>query len=329
MKTNKDIKTKSLIAMCLVITGFAEFSEKVKKLYEGTNDVYSLCVDINKISKGEYVFGKRKLKDFYEKNKQVIDNIQNHLSIQDFIYENYNSNGCLDYNVKYFYNHLKSHLFEVNKILDLLYKLDSLGFKELQFDPNMDFAKNDYEIDMNFGHNFNMYYLENMEVIPNYDKNTIKYKTTGSNYEIKVKPYLNREISSNDREIKLNSLTMDPDKLPKNLTKENTFDKLLNLKIEKDEDLVVNSVQLSVGVYDLKNQFDYTEQILRKIDVVKDKKELSKLLTIMSSCIDDLLCVCKDYDKKIVDDNESITKELLEKEKQIYLRKRYYDKVED
>ena len=328
MKKNKEIYVKDLIALCYIIDEFDKFNKELKELYIQNGDLYSQSFDINKLSKNEYVFGKKNIKDFYLSNKNIIENIQNHLSIQDFVYNSYNSLGEPNYNILYFHNYLMEHRNEINIILDLLFELNKLGFKSLYFDSNIDFSKNDYEIAMNFEHNFNIYYLENMVSIPNYDQNTVKYKSLGSNYEIIVKPHLNEEISFYDRKIKLNSLIFDYNKLPKELSKENIFDKILTLKKDREKELVVNSVKLSVCVYDLKSQFEITEQIIKEIDSVEDKVELVKLLGTIGGSIKQLLSICNKYDNNIEENNESITREILEKEKQIYLRKRFYNSTD-
>ena len=139
-----------------------------------------------------------------------------------------------------------------------------------------------------------------------------------------------QEISDYGRKIELNSLLFNPNTLPQEINKENIYGKLLKAKNEQTEktSLIRNSVDLSIGVSDLEQQFNYTSEIINKLSGVKNKEELVKILSSIKEDLKKLKSLSVEYDNSILQEEPSLTPEVLEKEKSLYLNRRYLESID-
>ena len=240
-----------IIALCHIIDDFEEFQKRLTTMLTSKTNRHFLT-QIDDISHGRFRIGAQKVKQFYSENKTVIDTINQYSTIVRFIHYNYGSSGVPFKGLQFFYEYIFHHKDKIKQILGVLVKLKKLGFNNFEFNEDLDFTKTEYNTSTKFSGW--VYYVDNIQVIPNYDENTIHYKTTNSNYEMPL-------LSSSEGDyyecycstIVLNSLLFDPTRLPDNLNKETIFDPLLEAKNAQKEqtESIRNSVNLRLCVTDL------------------------------------------------------------------------------
>lgn len=332
-KTPISVHVNHLIALCYILNDYDEFTKNLTRLIKvkhknNTDIVYNLY----KISKGQVVIGSKKVKKFYQNNKSVIDTINKFSSISEFITHNYDWHGNLreEPGVDFFYKYITSHQKDLERILSLLEQINKLGFDRLEFNEELDFTNNEYQIYTRFNDNFRISYLDNMEAVPNYRSDVVEYKTTGSNYEIVAHVSFSDLSKYDEKEIIVNSLLFDYKRLPEDITKEFTFDRIVSLKKEQQEDCdsIRNSVDLSIGVDDLYSQFGTTSRIIERLKNVESKEQLREILLGIKSYLDQLKSISSKYDDSVSQSDSTITKEKLQEEKQLYLKRRYWASID-
>ena len=316
----------NLIALCHILNAYTEFTQNLPKLIK-TKYNRDIVYNLYKISKGKLVVGSKKVKKFYQENKSVIDTINKFSNICIFINYNYDWQGNLseESGLNFFYKYISTHQESLERILSVLEKIKKLGFDKLEFDEEIDFTNTKYKIDARLGGNFDIAYFDNIEVVPNYQKGVVEYRTTESNYKIIAKVSFG-ELSKYGKTIIVNSLLFDPKRLPEDVTKESIFDKIVSLKSNQQEncDTIRNSVDLSIGVDDLYSQFNTTSRIVDGLNNVECKEQLHEVLLGIKAYLDQLQTISSEYDDSISQSDSTITKEKLQKEKQLYLKRRYW-----
>lgn len=331
-KTPISVHVNNLIALCHILNDYNEFTKNLTRLIKVKHkDNRDIVYNLYKISKGQVVIGSKKVKKFYQNNKSVIDTINKFSSISEFITHNYDWHGNLreEPGVEFFYKYITSHQKGLERILSLLEQINKLGFDRLEFNEELDFTNNEYKIYTRFNDNFRISYLDNMEAVPNYRSDVVEYKTTGSNYEI-VADVSFSDLSKYGKKIIVNSLLFDYKSLPEDITKEFTFDRIVSLKKEQQEDCdsIRNSVDLSIGVDDLYSQFDTTSRIIERLKNVESKEQLCGILLGIKSYLDQLQSISSKYDDSVAQNDSFITKEILQKEKRLYLERRYWASID-
>lgn len=336
---NKDIKevyVDDLIALCHIIYGFGAFdlfNQKLRRLISSKNaySVFEFAKNLQQLVKGEFGFYSRKIKQFYEENKEVIDIINEYSYIVHFICQNYNDQGEFGkesyYNLDFFYQYILNNRGNLNQILSLLEKIKELGFQKFEFGDKLDFSNAEYAVSTDIYYS-KVTYLDNIEVIPNYENDRVQYKTIGSNYKIEI------EFGSaidfmfgrglQNKTIIVNSLLFDTKRLPRSITKENTHDEIIKLKSEQEEKCIAirNSVDLSVSIEDLCSQLYSTNRVISDLEQVQSKSELLQILSIIKENVEKLENMSMEYNDSISKEDPTITKETLEKAKKRYLRRR-------
>jgi len=314
---SKQMKVKDLIALCHIIDDYEEFIKKLENFMANENNMINIH-KLGIVSRGEFCFGSRKFKRFYKQNKNVIDKINEYSGISSFIFSNCYSNGdTLDY----FYKYIISNKEKLNEILILLDKIRELDINEIELNESFDFTSDEYiaeDIVTLFPQNFNIPYYDNIEIIPNYDEFNINYKTTGSDYMMMIRPSrISCDGSCNVDQIKVRSLLFDPAILPETITQETTFDKILELKkLQKEKcEIIKKSVNLSIGVEGLENQFSFTRVVLEQLADQKNNPELIEILTQIKENIERLQIIEDKHNRDVSKENDFITIELIEKEK--------------
>lgn len=310
------IPLDNMIAMCYILDEYPRFNDNLKRFIISKNnidDIYNLY----KISNGERIVGVRKVKKFYQENKVVIDIINKYTDINKFITHDYDSKGFLkdSSRIDLFYKYLVNHKDDINKIILVLNKINSLGFRNIYFDEKIDFTNNTYLINTNLSDNKKIIYLDNMEALPNYHIDCIKYKTSKSNYAIYLK-LLSRSNLFNQY-ILVNSFLFDPNSLPKEISIERFTDRIISLK-EKQQEFnrtINNSVSLNISIDDLYKDYLKTYDIVEKLDGINSKEKLKESLLIIKKYLDNLNAINKEYDDSIIKEYQGINREELEEEK--------------
>ena len=326
MGNNYSIEINHLIVLChiidkLEIDEFENFEKKLKVIIS-TNNNRNFMRNLREISKGKFKLGAIKERRFYKENKSIIDTISKYSNVSKFIHLNYAYLGNPSHNLQFFYQYLIEHKNELDKVLTLLAKLKELGFTSIEFKENLDLTSKQYYINSNHVSDFPIAYVDNIETIPSYGNN-IKYKTQHSNYIMYLRINFNEIYLSNDT-IELNSLLFDPNRLPKRIDKETIFDPILKLKEEQQEKSapIRNSVDLSISILDLETQLGNTAYTINKLEGVKNKKELIEALFNIKQDVEKLRTLSQQYDRSISEKEPTLTHEILDKEKKLYLKRR-------
>lgn len=331
----KKVMINNLIALCHIIDNYDEFNKNLFNLFSEKHNIHNINDNLYKlyeISQHKIVIGERVLKKFYQKNKNVIDIINKYSSIWLFISIDYDSKrGLVDYSdLNFFYQYILDNKKKLGTILSILNRLKNLGFTILEFDEDSNFINDEYEINTVFRSNCNIEYVDNIEIIPNYQSDIVEYKTSQSNYKMSLHPHSTLECEKfQKRKIIVNSLLFDENRLPKTLTKESTFDKIINLWNDKKKEcsIIRNSVNLSMNIESLISSFISTDNLISKLDDIENKNELLEILIKIQTNLEKLKNVSSSYDNSL-SKKYSIPQETFEKEKQKYLERSYYSSID-
>lgn len=328
MQENAIIRTQDLITLCYMIDGYEKFKTDFLNLIRsmGYNKCTTIMKRLGKISKGEYVINSKKIKTFYNENKIAIDTINKYCNIYMFIHGNFDDidkSTINSDNLDYFYQYISNHKDKLNQILALLNKILELGFNQFEFNEGIDFTNIQYQIDsLAFDIPDNGYstftYLDNMEVIPQYDPYTIKYRTTDSNYKINIKYH--SKISS----LVVNDLLFSPERLPADVEHTTLARQILKLNNTQKESYtaIKNSVDLGICSDNLSKQVNTADSMITKLDDDALRDKSLKILQKMKEYVEELRTISVEYNKNVSEIYPSLTTELLEKEKEQYQKRR-------
>ena len=212
-----------------------------------------------------------------------------------------------------------------------------MGFDKIYFQEKADFTEMEYDFTTQYTTDFA--FLENMEVNPTYLNQPIKYRTNESCYRMYLLASGNNGISKYGRKIELdslkielNSLIFDSNRLPDEITTESTIDVIYELveneKKKSTYEDIRNSVDLSIATSDLTNDFEHLKYLSENIDKIKDSQELVNLLGQMQNTLTKIQLFGKNFEKQIIDSHDNITGETMEKEKTLYLKRRFNDSMD-
>lgn len=323
----KMIRINHLLALCDTIDDYEEFQENLINFSNGVFDSKSYY-KLAKLSNNMNVFGSNKVKKFYYDNSYVIDKINSYTDLYRFLYFNYEDAWHLreSSDFLFFHNYILNNREKIDEILAVVSKIKELDFKELIFLENSDFTNQEYSFyntPVVYG---GVVYLDNMVAIPNYQNSVVKYKSMDSNYKMVLNSVYDGFSSG---KIFVNSLLFDKERLPDELNRKSLFDKFNSLKEEQIDDInkIKNAVDLNIGIYDLIKQFNSTKNIIEELDGVVGKDKMMEILPKIEDYIYQLNSISNSYDKEVVN-SDSITEEKLEEEKKLYLKRRFYDRID-
>ncbi len=313
------INTKNLLALCHIIDEYPQFREDLEPFVEKTNNYYNNISKFVSLTNSKRIIGGKKEKQIYNKNKEIFDKINRYSYISNFLLE--------IEDIDNFYNYLNEYRENLNKITLVVTKITDLGIKTINLDLSQDFTKENYQLDTSTNIPFRKFdFVDNIKIIPNYESEIVKYTTTNSPYQIKIQidAFLyDPEIHVTD--MTLNTLVFDANTLPKELTMEETFNKIKYLNsLSQENHQVQNSVNLLVGVNDLEKQVKKLEQELHYNSLLTSKVEIQKILLNMKKCLLQLKQESENYIESITKDNGIVTPELIKEEKEAYLNRRFY-----
>lgn len=320
-----------LLSLCYTLDSFSEFNNNLIEFMSNGKNAKNRFYLLD-IANKRHIIGLRKVKKFYQQNKNVIDVINvNSYSINNFIGSNYDydykGNCKMKPYFETFYNYLIEHKDQKKQIVSLLKKLRDLGFTDICLNENEDFTNTTYSVSCN---SYNCSYMENMEALPNYSSDCVYYKTKGSNYKIDMGGLFVRLNYHYDIYITVNNLLFDPSLLPNSITKETTYDKILSLRDNQKDSCraIQNSVDLSLSVDDLYDIFNSTTKVVDGFESVKDKKQLKKKLSKIKEYLDDIKEISEQYDNSICKNTSKITKEQLKLEKTRCINRRQWSSID-
>lgn len=337
MEKDKTISVRTIdaITFCQLIDEYGEFHKEFMDFLGAQKDPFKVIVALRKLSQGQHCHTSRKVKEFYNAYKKIIDTIGQNTGIQSFFFNNYDWNYGR-YKVFFksddFYQYLLANIDKKDKILAVLNRLKEFGFEEFELNQAWDFSKHIYKAAfVTFDFN-DVVYLDNLEPIPEYRQGEVKYKTTGSNYQMEVRIYsssLCAKLYANRDRIRLNSLTFDVDRLPKELSAKDIYDKIIGLASKKQQEYtaIKNSVDLSVGVQDLEYLINRFNETVTKMESVDSKEQVLEELRNMQQSLKQIQTLSSAYNQRITEGSSYITKELLQEEVKRYLIRREDAKI--
>ncbi len=328
----KKIQTNHLIVLCEVGENYKLFCDDLEELIKSKSN-RNLVSKVYSVMQGKLFIGFNKYKEFVEKHKNTIEIMNKYSCLSDLTVLSYDEKGKRRENLAedYFYQYIQEHNKDIQTIKALALKIKALGFNEINFGEKLDFTEVEYELDTSYGSDFA--FLENMEVNPTYLNSPIKYRTNGSCYCLILSSNgygSNKEISKYGRRIELNSLIFDPNKLPNEITTESTIgiiQELAEKKKAEHEDIQV-SVDLSITTSDLTGYFERLKEVSERIDKIKDNLELKNLLNQMQNILTQLQLFGVNFENQIINSHAGITNETMEREKKLYLDRRYWSSID-
>ena len=325
-----------LIILCHIINNFEEFNNDFCELMK-LNDripVVTRLWNIVDLKQNKDMFWdsnyNKKMKDFYRKHSFEIELINRYSSLMYFFNSHYDVKGNIlkgqncGNNFYFFYHYFLNNKDKLEQILELLKKIKMLGINTLKFKLDEDFNDQEYEAYTDFSANACFEYLENIEVISNYDKDKVRYRSLGSNYKITMEPDLRRNVSFNV--ITVNNLLFDADRLPDKLSEEIVFaeiNKFLAEEGEKWNDVHTAldfSARLSINTDNLLDWFNEASDVIGDLKDIKNRNELILILLKIKGDLENLQCASLQFDDIICENNVLITKDRLEEAKEKKLR---------
>ena len=332
MKYQKEIKAsiRELKIICHTINEFKQFYNNLVIYMQNNKNFYNLN-HLDELSEGKTKFKSERVKKFYEENYKVLNVIKKYTSIAQFITNINYGKPTEESDIYKFYEYIYENKNQLEKILELIEKIEKLEFTTISLCENKSFVEKEYRIREGYE---KIAYLENMEIIPNYEQDVTKYRTSSSNYLISIdsKTSLHPvEIRTNSQNITVNNLVFDPNKLPS--SRETMLYELVNLitvhKTKKECDTVRTSVDLSINIDDLYYQLSTITSTIEKIENVKDRNEMKETLSNIKVQLDRLNQMSTKYDKSICSTSPSITQETLNEEKQLYIHRRNFAHIDN
>lgn len=330
-KQCKSISINHLIVLCKIGEDYKSFCDDLEKLIKSKTNK-DLVYQAHQVMRGKFSIRSGKYKTFIEKHKHTIEIMNKYFCLRNLTVLSYDVKGNRRENLPedYFYQYIQKNKEDIEIIKEIALKLKKLGFTEIKYGENLDFTEVEYNLDTSYGREFA--FLENIEVNSTYLNNPIKYKTSSSCYCMCLASNGygdKKEVSKYGREIYLNSLILEPDSLPNEITTESTIGVIRKLvdKKKKEYSDIRNSVDLSIATSDLKSQFEHLKQVIAKIDKVKNNEELSRVLEQMQSIMTQLQNFGDNFEKEIIDSNAGITEQTVEQEKKLYLDRRYWSSI--
>ena len=333
-KKNKyTIEADNIIALSYILDEYKDFIPKLSEIIK-TKDMTELIIYIERLDKENkkpFYFGK--INKFYKENKDVIKTINEYSSIGKFITFNFDRNGNLKEGtgLDFFYNYMINNIENINRIREVLRKLKELKFTVIKFDSNQDFTKETYSLYRNFSVNTRIEFLDNIEVIPNYEYDRVKYKTDDSSYKINAGiSSISGEIEKYDINITVKDLLFNPEHLPEQITKTTIFSSITDVKDQQLDACVQlrNSVDLSISVDDLKAQFDKTTLVLNNLTNINEKERMNKILGDILKEINELQGFSEDFDECLSKNNKNISPEIIAEEKKTFIKKREFARMD-
>lgn len=264
MQTTKmeSIKIDDILKICENLDQFKFFIDDLNKFLTKCKNKEKTLKKICNINKSLF---KSKYKNFYIKNKEIIDQLNKDGQFEKFI-KNIISNGDIKPEINELYFYLVKNKNNLQSIVKTLNKLKTLTFKEIFFSVEFKFS---IHCELRKKHQQVLTYFDQISKISD---NT--YNGTGSHYMIKIEHNL-KNGTLDHAYIYLNSLIFSEEILPKTIE----YEYILKLIIEKIN--LINDNKPSE--IDLIKAFIST--MFPEILAAKDIEEIKKLLTQIQQLI--------------------------------------------
>lgn len=318
-----EAKLVDVMAISSVLNQFDSFNQNLKKLATRYN-MKDIIYYLKKAIRGETtIFRKRGIYQFYQENKDTIDIINKNSDIFVLLSVNYDDDGTMKPYLDFYYRYLLEHKDEKEQIQALLQRLNELEIKEIAMDKELDFTQEEYQFESWQCRSFlyPIVYLENMEILPNYETDVIRYRSKGSNYKLLIG---NERYAYIKNRIFVNDLTFPVESLPQSVRWKSIQNHILKLaeSTTKSKKALRNSVDLNVSLQDLDAQMADTCNTFTRIDEVNSKPELVAALTQIQTGIAALYGIKRDYEAEITIENSSLSQQTIKEETKQYVKRR-------
>lgn len=323
----RELEIDHIIALCYIINDYPDFYKKIKK-ESSVKDKLRLLKDFERFQKGKSFMISKKIKDFYISNKKIIDIINEHTDFYYFIFCNYSykeTNIIEREGFKNIREYIEKNKEQVDKIITLLEKLKELGFEYIMFDAKSNFPEQIYSISTKGFHHHVFSWVSNIKMLPGYDANIFYYMTNNSPYRIDLSTDFDTKFVI--KRIVLNSLIFNINELPNSLSKEDTFDKIVEQgnKLKMTNDAIRNSVSLENGILGLEEEYQKLCEIVQAIKksdstFANQREKVKKILLQIKTSIELLREESTLYDEQVISAYQEISLELLGSEKKRYLK---------
>ncbi len=314
----EEIRIKTAICIIYILEDFKIFIENLTLFLKKVDYTSYSINDLEKISQKKKVFGRKEEKKFYKENQLIIDTINQYFNISNFIFEVCFEGKKHETAIGEYYKYIEKNHTNKNKILLLLNHLNNLGFKKIVLDLTNDFSKAEYQVFKDKEDNINpIFYLQNLERIPNYNGNVLKYKSKGSNYKIQFKYfYLTNQFYFNST-IEVNSLLFNTNVLPNSIDFEEIFHQIISLDKEEinENDFLRQSTDLSLKINKLSREITELKSFIEKLKDFKGIQELKESLVKMELELLKIKQMSLNNNNILISESTSITEEVLSREK--------------
>ena len=241
----KQIPTNHLIVLCEIEEDFKSFYSDLEKLIKSKWNKDPLT-KLYHAMQGKTSMGSHKYNSFIEKHKRTIEIMRRYSCLSNLTILSYDANGIRVDNLveDYFYQYIQKHKEDIDKIKDVALKIKELGISKINYYEHLDFSQFEYTLDTSYKCEFS--FLENMEIIPTYSSNQIKYKTKNSCYclTLEFSGYgNNKKLSNYGKSIVVNNLVFNPNRLPDKLTSESTIGLIYELAEKEKKAKMILEIQ--------------------------------------------------------------------------------------
>lgn len=323
------IDIKFLLAACHIFDDYETFKNNINKFVQKDNKKNKafnliqrsniLAWELEELFRKKHNFGLTKVQKFYKDNKEVIDTIAKYLEITKF----FEFMGR-DSRFRCLYTYIRRNRNQLPRIIENLEKIYKLGIRKLYFDEWLNFSDDEYKIYDNLNctnpSNRTVICVENVEAKPSYDG--YRYKSNNSPYKMILRRYINSEEFYSEDFIMMNDLIIAPDRLPKDLEIYTILTKIMKFPIRKPEISkgIETSVKLGVMIDDLLAELKMQAHEVLKLSEIKSPEELKTILQNIRNQIQRISEFKTSYDQKLITSCDDVTKELLDEEKQAYVK---------
>lgn len=326
------VRLSLLIMICNNLDAYNTFKKNFNEFItyiDGNNrdeTMFETLSFLQTLAEGNNLFSigkKRKIKGFYNENKEVIDKL-NKINCEGLI-KDYNLfasfiKETLIYRKKEYQplcEYINRNKEKKEKILAVLNRLQELGFEDIKFDESADFTQKVYETkykEIARPINRTIMYCENMEYILSYG-DIIKYRTAKSNYRIK------NDTHYIGPRIELNNLTFDPSSLPESIEYNYLYNKILAIVNEQEHISYTSVINSGLALNDIekeleniKNKIDMINLLVNKLQSLEEREKLKEALLYMNLEIARMKQIETQSKKDFFSENPQISEEVLKKE---------------
>lgn len=316
------IDIKAAIALCQIIDEYETFMKNLKQFTKKNETESYIEGDmLGEIFRPNPYFYNRKIKKFYKENHIVINKLKKYINGDTFVLYFKTTEIAQE-----FFQYLNRNRKDLNKILLTLNQLEQVGFRAIELDETNDFTKTEYKVykepEQNKEDNNKVYFLENLKRIPTYGTEIIKYQSQGSNYKIEFCYSSYTKCLVWYSTIFLNNLTFDTNLLPISEQEDNLAvnmwkGMMASLDTEKEVECnqITNAVNLHIELANLAKEINDMEKTLKGLKGFQETEELNAALLQTKVELTRMKQISEEYDRKITDNDSSITEDVLKRER--------------